>query len=209
MQDGCDQDRRARASKPSDARCWNATCSSSFPVRSLRKAGTCSSARLVLPGATSWNPRSDSRSTHASIPPRDNATPILDAAPSWSATTVQWFGAVTIFVHRLRTVVVPFLKPTPSKNCPYDCPCEPPKQRLQSQREPNRSIGEVVETVGFARKNEVGREAAFRLANRRLQPLGHLTVSFFANDSALLLLAAASVQFVVQQFAEPSPHGSS
>src|SRR6266852_3537830 len=94
MQDGCDQDRRARASKPSDARCWNATCSSSFPVRSLRKAGTCSSARLALPGGTSWNPRSDSLSTRVSIPPRDNATPLLGTVPSWSATTVQWFGAV-------------------------------------------------------------------------------------------------------------------
>src|SRR6188768_2993119 len=28
---------------------------------------------------------------------------------------------------------------------------------------------------GFTRKNDDGREADFRLANRRLQPLGHLT----------------------------------
>jgi hypothetical protein len=72
-------------------------------------------------------------------------------------------------------VVVPFLKPTPSKDCPYDCPCEPPKQGLHSQQEPSRSIEEVVEMVGFARKIEDCREAGFRLANRRLQPLGHLT----------------------------------
>ena len=61
--------------------------------------------------------------------------------------------------------------------CPHDCPCDAPKQRLQSQREPSRSIGEVLETVGFAWKIDDGREAEFRLANRRLQPLGHLTAA--------------------------------
>jgi hypothetical protein len=39
-------------------------------------------------------------------------------------------------------------------------------------------IEEVIETRGFARKNEDGREADRRLANRRLQPLGHLTATF-------------------------------
>ena len=34
---------------------------------------------------------------------------------------------------------------------------------------------EVKESEGFRRKTEVAREAGFRLANRRLQPLGHLT----------------------------------
>jgi hypothetical protein len=36
---------------------------------------------------------------------------------------------------------------------------------------------EVVETVGFAGKLEDCREAGFRLANHRLQPLGHLTAA--------------------------------
>jgi hypothetical protein len=35
----------------------------------------------------------------------------------------------------------------------------------------------VEESEGFARKIEDVREADFRLANRRLRPLGHLTVS--------------------------------
>jgi hypothetical protein len=43
------------------------------------------------------------------------------------------------------------------------------------QRGPSRSIREVVEMVGFVRKIEDVREAEIRLANRRLQPLGHLT----------------------------------
>jgi hypothetical protein len=34
---------------------------------------------------------------------------------------------------------------------------------------------EVIESLGFARKNGDGRNADRRLANRRLQPLGHLT----------------------------------
>jgi hypothetical protein len=49
-------------------------------------------------------------------------------------------------------------------SCPYDCPCDAPKQRLQSQRQPSRSIWEVVEAVGFVRKIEDAREADFRLA---------------------------------------------
>ena len=61
-------------------------------------------------------------------------------------------------------------------DCPHDCPCERPKQRLQSQQQPSRSIEEVEKLEGFTRKNEDGREADRRLANRRLQPLGHLTV---------------------------------
>ena len=37
------------------------------------------------------------------------------------------------------------------------------------------SIEERAETLRFAGKNEDGRQADRRLANRRLQPLGHLT----------------------------------
>jgi hypothetical protein len=42
----------------------------------------------------------------------------------------------------------------------------------------------VIETRGFARKNGDGRNADRRLANRRLQPLGHLTVRGFPKDFA-------------------------
>jgi len=51
-----------------------------------------------------------------------------------------------------------------------------PKKPVPSQRQPTRPIGEVENGEGFTRKIEVGRAAGFRLANRRLQPLGHLTV---------------------------------
>ena len=51
-------------------------------------------------------------------------------------------------------------------DCPHDCPCELPKQRLQSQQQPSRSIVEVNESEGFARKIDDVREADFRLANR-------------------------------------------
>jgi len=36
-------------------------------------------------------------------------------------------------------------------------------------------IDQAVEAIEFARKNTNGRQADRRLANRRLQPLGHLT----------------------------------
>src|SRR2546430_1844930 len=39
-----------------------------------------------------------------------------------------------------------------------------PKQRVQSQRKPTRSIGEVESGEGFTRKSDVGRGARFRLA---------------------------------------------
>jgi hypothetical protein len=61
------------------------------------------------------------------------------------------------------------------RSCPYDCPCERPKRGLQSQRQPIRSIREVLRSEGITRKIEGLREADFRLANRPLQPLGHLT----------------------------------
>jgi hypothetical protein len=65
------------------------------------------------------------------------------------------------------------------ENCPQDCPCDAPKQRLQSQRQPSRLFGELKGTEGFARKNDDGRNADRRLANHRLQPLGHLTAAGF------------------------------
>ena len=60
-------------------------------------------------------------------------------------------------------------------DCPHDCPCDAPKQRVQSQRQPTRSIREAENSEGFTRKIEVAQETGFRLANRRLRPLGHLT----------------------------------
>src|SRR4051794_8533858 len=36
---------------------------------------------------------------------------------------------------------------------------------------------EMIEVEGFTSEIQICREASFRLANRRLQPLGHLTVS--------------------------------
>src|SRR5437868_2913296 len=59
--------------------------------------------------------------------------------------------------------------------CPHDCPCEPPKKRLAGQRQPNQLIRDLSQGEGFARNIDDSREADFRLANRRLQPLGHLT----------------------------------
>jgi hypothetical protein len=63
-----------------------------------------------------------------------------------------------------------------SADCPHDCPCDAPKRRLQSQREPTRLFREMEEGERFTRKSDDVREASFRLANRRLQPLGHLTL---------------------------------
>ena len=51
------------------------------------------------------------------------------------------------------------------------------KTGVQSLRQPTRSIGEVENSEGFTRTIEVRREASFRLANHRLQPLGHLTAA--------------------------------
>jgi hypothetical protein len=48
-----------------------------------------------------------------------------------------------------------------------------------SQLQPTRSIGEVKEKEAFTKTFDDGREADFRLANRRLQPLGHLTATRF------------------------------
>jgi hypothetical protein len=50
--------------------------------------------------------------------------------------------------------------------CPHDCPCDAPKQRLQSQHQPSPLIEEGKETEGFTRKIEDVRETDFRLANR-------------------------------------------
>ena len=62
-----------------------------------------------------------------------------------------------------------------SPTCPQNCPCQLPKRGDESQRQPSRSIEKVIERRRFARKDDSGRSAERRLANRRLQPLGHLT----------------------------------
>src|SRR3989442_609781 len=61
-----------------------------------------------------------------------------------------------------------------SVNCPHDCPCGAPKQRLPSQWQPTGSILEVEQREGFTRKIEDVREADFRLANRLTRPSGSL-----------------------------------
>ena len=59
--------------------------------------------------------------------------------------------------------------------CPQNCPCQLPRPGIRSHQRPSRLIEEVIERRGFTRKNEHRRDADRRLANRRLQPLGHLT----------------------------------
>ena len=54
------------------------------------------------------------------------------------------------------------------RHCPRDCPCKRQRRALKSQRQPSRPIGDVVKREGFTRKNEDGREAGRRLANRRV-----------------------------------------
>ena len=63
------------------------------------------------------------------------------------------------------------------RNCPPNCPCQLPKQGLQSQQQPNRSIKEVIEKRGFARKNEDGGNADRRLANRCVNTASRVTLS--------------------------------
>jgi hypothetical protein len=64
-----------------------------------------------------------------------------------------------------------------SEPCPHDCPCGAERKADFSQQEPSRLIGKVGKAEGFTRKNKNGREADRRLANHRLQPLGHLTAA--------------------------------
>jgi hypothetical protein len=90
-------------------------------------------------------------------------------------------------------------------NCPHDCPCDAPKQRIRSQHQPARSIGEVENSEGFTRKIEVGREARFRLANRPLQPLGHLTAEEFLSINDIAVYAKPIVPMIVPEIVPASP----
>jgi hypothetical protein len=78
---------------------------------------------------------------------------------SWLVTDIV--GATLALIGALR--VTPKLRnraPRPPK-LSHDCPCDAPKQRLLSQWQPIRLIGEVKETERFRRKIEDVREADF------------------------------------------------
>jgi hypothetical protein len=87
----------------------------------------------------------------------------------------------------------------PLQDCPQNCPCERPKPGLQSQQQPNRSIEEVIEMRGFAWKNEDGRGAGRRLANHRLQPLGHLTAARKLSINEIATYAPAACPSIVPE----------
>jgi hypothetical protein len=69
--------------------------------------------------------------------------------------------AVDRAVGNPRSTLTPFGKTRLAylSNCPHDCPCDGPKQRVRRQRQPIRSIEEAENSEGFTRKIEVGREA--------------------------------------------------
>jgi Domain of Unknown Function (DUF1206) len=83
------------------------------------------------------------------------ARAVVFALLGWALVVAGWFRDPSEVGTTLRTL-----------ECPHDCPCGPPKPRLQSQCQPRRLIGEVTGSEGFAKNLEVGREADFRLANR-------------------------------------------
>ena len=58
--------------------------------------------------------------------------------------------------------------------------------------------------VGFVRKIEDGREAAFRLANHRLQPLGYLTAARFLSINDIATYANAIVPRIVPEIVPDS-----
>ena len=68
------------------------------------------------------------------------------------------------------------------------------KQPMSGQRQPTRLICEVEMCEGFARKNDDGRNADRRLANRRLQPLGHLTAARKISINEIATYAPAECQ---------------
>src|SRR4029450_2695425 len=63
----------------------------------------------------------------------------------------------------------------------------------------NRSVEEVIETVRFVRKNEDGGEADRRLANHRLQPLGHLTAARKLSINEIAVYGLSSVPSIVPE----------
>ena len=109
-------------------------------------------------------------------------TPVAAHPPAWCARRAF---EIIVAMDRFALPLAPSRlsthrqRSTAAENCPCNCPWEAPKQGFQGQRQPTRSICEVKETEGFARTIEDVREADFRLANHRLQPLGHLTAARF------------------------------
>ena len=63
----------------------------------------------------------------------------------------------------------------------------------------------MLETSGFVRKFEDGREADFRLANRRLQPLGHLTATRTLSIRDASSCGNASVPSIVPEIVPAEP----
>ena len=104
----------------------------------------------------------DADPTHLGWPSRDPRV--------WSEGISEFAGSLTTadglsFRERCNVVMVP-ARSTAVDAVPQNCPCQLPKPGLQSQQQPSRSIEEVIETRGFARKNGDGRNADRRLANR-------------------------------------------
>jgi hypothetical protein len=66
-----------------------------------------------------------------------------------------------------------------ARSAPQVIPAIVPEARQNRAYRANYSqlarLGEVKENEGFTKKSDDRREADFRLANRHLQPLGHLT----------------------------------
>jgi hypothetical protein len=60
-------------------------------------------------------------------------------------------------------------------------------------------IEEVIETRGFAKKNDDGRNADRRLANHRLQPLGHLTAARKLSINEIAGYGLSSVPSIVPE----------
>ena len=89
-------------------------------------------------------------------------------------------------------------------DCPYGCPCYRPEPAFQSQRRPTRSIDEMIEAVEFAWKDTNGREADRRLANRPLQPLGHLTAEELLSINDIAGYAQAIVRAIVPEIVPAS-----
>jgi hypothetical protein len=62
----------------------------------------------------------------------------------------------------------------------------------------------VEKCEGFTRKNEDGREAGFRLANHRVQPLGHLTATGILSINDIAGYAKAIVRVIVPEIVPAS-----
>jgi hypothetical protein len=102
------------------------------------------------------NARNDSISAHAPLPRLgdglDLFSPERDIAPR--LRRIQEDGILRWRASGIRV-----------SGLSQNCPCELPKQGIQSQRQPTRLIGEREEAEGFTTKIEDARKADFRLAD--------------------------------------------